>query len=364
MKQPLAGLTLSEIEPYLASLPSFRVKQIYKWIVRGVSDFEQMTDIPASLQKQLQEQFTVFSGSVTACHEDTGTKKIVITLHDGFKIEAVLLSDGKKRLTACISTQAGCPAGCVFCRTGSLGFKRNLECTEIVEQYLHLRRVVERDSHGGTEGTEDTGEEKGEDRRFKEHVIDNIVVMGMGEPFFNLDNLRRAVDYFNDKSGLNFSRRRITVSTCGICEGLFEMAKEPFARLALSLTTGDEDLRKKLMPVTKSNPLSKVHQALKLFQDNGGGRVTLEIPLLGGINTRDKDAKSIAEFAKGLDTVVNIIPWNPVSGFVFEDKPLCEPSKKETSEFVKLLESFGLKTTMRLHKGQRIMGACGQLGGD
>ena len=350
MKQPLTGLSLSEIESLLAPLPSFRAKQIYKWITRGVSDFDQMTDIPASVQKRLNEQFTVFSGSVTSCLEDTDTKKIVITLQDGLKIEAVLLSDGKNRLTACISTQAGCPAGCVFCKTGSLGFKRNLERGEIVEQYLRLNFLQQKN----TNNTE---------KKIKEHIIDNIVVMGMGEPLFNFNNLRKAIDYFNDKAGLNFSRRRITVSTCGICDGLFEIAKEPFARLALSLTTGDEELRAKLMPVTKNNPLDKVHQALKLFQDNGGGRVTLEVPLLGGINTRDKDAKSIAEFAKGLDTVVNIIPWNPISGFIFKEKPLCEPSKEETADFVKMLESYGLKVTMRLHKGQRIMGACGQLGG-
>ena len=370
MKQPLTGLTFLEIESLLPSLPSFRAKQLYKWIVRGVSDFDQMTDIPASLQKQLHEQFAIFSGSVTACHEDADTKKIVITLQDGLKIEAVLLNDGKNRLTACISTQAGCPAGCVFCKTGSLGFKRNLERGEIVEQYLHLKRIIEELPRTDANQYEQEEEvfspnqkkAKKNDKKIEEHVIDNIVVMGMGEPFFNLDNLRKAIDYFNDKAGLNFSRRRITVSTCGVCEGLFEIAGEPFARLALSLTTGDEELRERLMPITKSNPLDKVHKALKLFQDNGGGRVTLEVPLLGGINTRDKDAKSIAEFAKGLDTVVNIIPWNPVSGFVFEGKSLCEPSKNETAAFIKSLESFGLKITSRLRKGQRIMGACGQLG--
>jgi len=356
MKQSLSGLPQKEIETLMGTnIPSFRAKQIYKWIARGVSNFDQMTDIPLPLQKQLQEQFTLYSGTVTACHEDGNTKKIVITLNDGVKIEAVLLSDGKNRLTACISTQAGCPAGCVFCKTGSLGFKRNLCYGEIVEQYLHLR--------GGVNIS-------GRSANRREHLIDNIVVMGMGEPLLNLENLRKAVEVFNDKAGLNFSRRRITVSTCGICDGLFEIAKDPFVRLALSLTTADEDLRKTLMPITKSNPLDKVHDALKLFQDNNGGRVTLEIPLLGGVNTRDKDAKSAAEFAKGLDTVVNIIPWNPVElpakfpadGFKFEGKPLCEPGKKETTDFVKMLESYGLKVTMRLHKGQRIMGACGQLG--
>jgi len=364
MKQPLSGLSLTELEAMFPALPPYRIKQLFKWLVRGVSDFDQMTDIPAPLKKQLQEQFTLFSGSVTACLEDEDTKKIVITLHDGFKIESVLLRDGKNRLTACISTQAGCPAGCVFCKTGSLGFKRNLSSGEIIEQYFHLKCVIEKNLQRTDTNKYEQEKAKKNKKKVKEHIIDNIVVMGMGEPLLNLDNLKKAVDYFNDKAGLNFSRRRITVSTCGICGGLFEIANAPFSRLALSLTTGDEELRGRLMPITRSNPLNKVHQALKLFQDNGGGRVTLEVPLLGGINSRYEDAKSIADFAKGLDTVVNIIPWNPVAGFVFEGKPLCEPSKKETADFVKSLESFGLKITMRLHKGQRIMGACGQLGGD
>ena len=347
MKQSLAGLSLKEIEAHLSPLPSFRAKQIFKWIARSAYGFEDMTDIPLTLQKQLQEDFTLYSGSVTACYEDGDTKKIAITLHDGFKIEAVLLNDAANRLTACISTQAGCPAGCVFCKTGSLGFKRNLECGEIIEQFLHLGSLIDNNSR----------------REAEEHVIDNIVVMGMGEPLLNIANLRKAIQWFGDRNGLNFSWRRITVSTCGICEGLFEIAREPFSRLALSLATGDEELRQKLMPITKSNPLEKARQALKTFQDNGGGRVTLEVPLLGGINTRGKDAKSVAEFAEGLTAVVNIIPWNPVAGFEFEGKPLLEPTKKETNDYVKMLESYGLKVTMRLHKGQKIMGACGQLGG-
>ena len=371
MKQSLAGLPQNEIETLLTeSLPALRgelgynirAKQIYKWIARGVSGFEQMTDIPALMQKQLQERFALYSSAVTSCHEDGDAKKIVITLNDGLKIEAVLLSDGKNRLTACISTQAGCPARCVFCMTGSLKFKRNLSYGEIVEQYLHLRRIV---NISGRDADAQKSQinflpQTGTNRH--EHLIDNIVVMGMGEPLLNLGNLRKAADTLNDKAGLNFSRRRITVSTCGICDGLFEIAKEPFVRLALSLTTGDEELRRELMPITKSNPLDKAHEALKLFQDNNGGRVTLEIPLLGGINTRGKDAKSVAEFARGLDAVVNIIPWNPVNGFKFKGNLLREPEKKETTDFIKMLESYGLKTTMRLHKGQRIMGACGQLG--
>ncbi|MDR0503092.1 MAG: 23S rRNA (adenine(2503)-C(2))-methyltransferase RlmN [Treponema sp.] len=347
---PLTGLSLPELEKILcektallsAPLERFRARQIYNWISRGIAGFDQMTDLPAAARAQLKERFSLYSCSVDSCNEDTNAsgrraaKKIVVTLKDFLQAEAVLLDDGKDRRTACLSTQAGCPCGCVYCKTGSLGFSRNLTCGEIVEQFLFL---------GGTQN------------------IDNIVIMGMGEPLLNLPNLRKAVSIFTDPQGVNFSRRRITVSTCGICAGLSDIAQnDPYIRLALSLTTADEELRRALMPVSAANPLQKIKEALVLFQSNGGSRVTLEIPLLGGVNTREKDAKETAAFAEGLHTVINIIPWNPVAGLLFRGKPLREPEKKETENFIKALECYGLKVTMRRRKGQRIMGACGQLG--
>ena len=343
----LAGLTIAEIEEQ-TSLPRFRAEQIYRWITRGQGDFDKMTDIPNSLRELLKPRFRVFSCAVEHVYEDTGAKKIVAALRDGLKIEAVLLSDGKKRLTACLSTQAGCPAGCVFCKTGSLGFKRNLECAEIVEQFIFLRAEA---------GGESNAENK------EKHIIDNIVIMGMGEPLLNLEQLRKAIAIFTDRQGMHLSARRITVSTCGISPALFDIAENgPYVRLALSLVTADEKLRRRLMPLAAANPLQKVKEALVLFQRNGGGRVTLEAPLLGGVNTREEDARCAAAFAAGLDTVVNIIPWNPVAGLEFEGRPLREPEKKETENFIRMLESRGLKVTMRLRKGRRVMGACGQLG--
>jgi 23S rRNA (adenine2503-C2)-methyltransferase len=345
-KISLAGKSLCELEKLL-SLERFRAGQIHKWIIRGVCDFDQMTDIPLSMRSSLKADFRLFSGSVVSCHDDSGAKKIVIELKDGLKIESVLLKDAKNRLTACLSTQAGCPIGCVFCKTGSLGFSRNLEANEIAEQFLFLR------------GSAAAAKPENKD----EHIIDNIVIMGMGEPLLNMAHLRKALAFFNDPGGMNFSGRRITASTCGICEGLFDIANNgPFIRIALSLATADEQLRQKMIPAAKSNPLEKIKEALVLFQRNGGGRVTLEIPLLGGINTRSRDAASIAEFAAGIDSVVNVIPWNPVAGLELDGKPLREPEKKEIRDFLGELENYGLKTTMRLHKGRGIMGACGQLG--
>jgi len=345
----LAGLDLLQLQELLPNLPKYRAEQIYKWFLNGAMSFEEMTNIPLALQKELSENFKCFSSVVINSLEDANTKKIALMLADKTVIEAVLLSDNKNRLTACLSTQAGCPAMCVFCKTGSLGFKRNLESNEIVEQFLHLKNAAENGKKNG-------------------HIIDNIVIMGMGEPLLNPDNLKKTINLLCDKKGLNLSLRRITVSTCGICEGLFDIAKNgPYPKLALSLVSADETLRQKLMPITKSNPLNRVKEALFLYQKNGGGRITLEIPLLAlkdlsAVNCGEKDAALVSDFAKGLDTVINVIPWNPVDGLKFEGRELCEPSKKDTENFIKSLESLKLKVTIRLHKGKKIAGACGQLG--
>jgi len=342
----LTGKSLCELEEILSPLEQLRIKQIYKWLTRGVSDFSQMTDIPACIRGDLKTRFKTFSGKAVSCHDDRYAKKIIVALNDGEKTECVLLNDGKNRLTSCLSVQAGCPIGCVFCKTGSLGFKRNLDAHEIAEQFFFLQNSL-----------------PGKAEKKDEKLIDNIVIMGMGEPLLNLEQLRKTISFFMDTRGMNYSRRRITASTCGICGGLFDLANNgPYIKLAFSLVTADEKLRRDLIPAAKSNPLKKIKEALVLFQDKGGGRITLEIPLLGGVNTRDKDTQLLAQFAAGLDNVINVIPWNPVQGFMFEGKPLNEPEKKETFNFINKLENKGLKVTMRLRKGRSVMGACGQLG--
>jgi 23S rRNA (adenine2503-C2)-methyltransferase len=347
---PIAPLSLSEMEKIICPFPRFHALQIYKWIIRGIHDFNQMTDIPFSLRDELKKNFCIFSSKVDSYHEDANAKKIILLLKDGLKTESVLLNDGKNRLTACLSTQAGCPVGCVFCKTGSIGFKRNLDSTEITEQFIFLNAKTEKETGENTKTT-------------YEHNINNIVIMGMGEPLLNMEQLRKAITVFTDPKGMNFSKRRITISTCGIYDSLLDIAENgPFVRLALSLTTADEKLRQKLIPAAEANPLHKIKEALILFQKKSSSRITLEIPLLGGINTRDEDALSIADFASGMDTVVNIIPWNPVAGLKFEGNPLVEPGKKEIENFTAKLKSYGLKVTTRFRKGTGIMGACGQLG--
>jgi len=362
--RPLSGLSLEELVSLLQPLPRFRAVQIFKWIVSGVTDataasgaggFEEMSNLPQSLRKELAEKFILRPTVTTEKHcGDDGSVKLAMQFGDGVWAEAVLLSDASGRRTVCLSTQAGCPAGCVFCKTGA-GFSRNLVSAEIVEQFLLLVKEAAENSAENSSSPSGAASDA--------HPVSNIVVMGMGEPLLNLTELRRALAVITCGQGIGFSKRRITVSTCGIVEGIADLAANgPAVRLALSLTTADEDLRRRLMPITASQPLDKVKEALLGFQEQGGGRVTLEAVLLGGINTRSDDAQSIASFAKGLDAVVNLIPWNPVKGLEFEGKSLRPPSTTEVLTYTQELEKLGMNVTRRFRRGKGIMGACGQLG--
>ena len=185
----------------------------------------------------------------------------------------------------------------------------------------------------------------------------------MGEPLLNMQNLCQAISVICDKNGFNLSKRRITVSTCGISEGIIEMADNlPGARLALSLVTADEKLRNQLIPVSRNQPLAKIKASLLYYQKKSSSRITLETVLLGNINTSKQDAVLLADFAQGLDVVVNLIPWNACETQSNFKPPLIVPANNEVGNFKKHLEALGLKVTCRLRKGKNIAGACGQLG--
>ena len=355
---PLSGVPLEELTELIKPLPRFRAVQVFKWIAGGVSGFKEMSNLPLSLRDELAGRFSL-RPCITEEKQigDDGTIKQAMRLSDGAMIEAVLLADasGRRtvpntaRYTACLSTQAGCPAGCVFCKTGALGFFRNLNSAEIVEQFFLLKKTVE----GIAPPTEGS----------PVHPISSIVVMGMGEPLLNLAELRRAIDVITSPQGMHFSRRRITVSTCGITGGIIDLADNgPAVRLALSLTSADEGLRRRLMPITASQSLPALKEALGYFQARGGGRITLEVVLLGGINTSGEDAAGIAQFAENLDTAVNLIPWNPVKGLQFEGNSLQEPSAAEVKGFMRHLKALGMNVTCRFRRGRGVTGACGQLG--
>jgi 23S rRNA (adenine2503-C2)-methyltransferase len=331
----LTALDEEELAGVLAPLPSFRAHQIFKWIYRNVSSFDEMTDLPLSLREELKSRFALYGSVVKKRFTDRdATIKLLVGLADGARTEAVLLKDGKDRFTACLSVQAGCPVGCVFCKTGSLGLTRGLTAHEIAEQFLHLSKEAP-------------------------SPIENIVVMGMGEPLLNLGALRKALDLIGRGKGLSF--RRVTVSTSGIPRGILDLAQNgPKTELAFSVTTAREDLRRRLMPGVREFSLADIKSALVFYQEKTGRRLTLETVLLGGINTGPEDAAALRDFAEGLFAVINVIPWNPVDGLCFEGKPLREPSPFELESFIQRLD--GLKVTRRYRKGRGVLGACGQLG--
>jgi len=332
-KEALSGMIPEELFSYLDLDKKFRSIQIFKWIAEGARTFDAMTNLPIAVRTKLSGENSLFSTRIAqTLHDPDGTVKLQIELSDGCAVETVLLTDSEDRKTACVSCQVGCPMNCAFCQTGHIGYKRNLTAGEIVEQFYHLEDSVGK--------------------------LDNIVFMGMGEPMLNLEAIRKAILILCHPEGRSLSRRRITISTSGICEGILSLADQgPDIRLAVSLTSANSGLRSSLMPVTKTNSLKDLKDAIRHFIEKSGKRVTLEVALMGGVNTKPSDAREISDFAQGLNVHINLIPWNPVPTL-----PFSTPSSKETSAFLRMLDGYGLNVTLRTRRGEKIGGACGQLG--
>ena len=332
-KIALAGLMPEEITEKLELGQKFRGLQIFKWIGSGAESFDQMTNLSKDVRAKLSEKASLRSSEVSKVLRDPdGTIKLQIKLHDSNAVETVLLTDKEGRKTACVSCQVGCAMKCAFCMTGTLGLARNLEANEIVEQFLYLEKECGR--------------------------LDNIVFMGMGEPMQNLSAIRKAIAVLTDERGRNLSSRRITLSTSGIIKGIYDLADNgPQIRLAVSLTTADEELRSQLMPVNKGNSLKELKEAIKYYAEKTGKRVTLEAALLKDKNTGKESAQRMIDFAQGMNVNVNLIPWNPVSTLPFE-----EPDVKEVKNFMHMLENANINVTLRTRRGRKIGGACGQLG--
>jgi len=329
-----SGLFPAEIAQDAGFSDAFRARQMYSWIVKGVPDFASMTNLPAAERERL----TVFYGSLRSSsvsselEDSDGSLKLQIRLRDGSAVECVLLEDIEGRKTACLSSQVGCPMGCTFCRTGQLGFLRNLGPDEILEQYYFLK----------------------ERRGF----ISNVVFMGMGEPLLNLPAVRKAIALLSDHEGIGMSLRKITISTSGIVPGILDLAKNgPKVRLAISLTTADNELRSEMMPVNKSWDLAALKEALLAYQKMTRERITLEVALTGNRNASPADARKLVQWVKPLHAQVNLIPWNSIP-----DLPFTEPDSNQLRTFSDIIEKAGLITVQRMHRGRGVMGACGQLG--
>jgi 23S rRNA (adenine2503-C2)-methyltransferase len=348
---PVSALLPDELADTLRISPAYRGKQIFSWIHhRLVFDFAAMGNLPADLRRNLTECALAIGLRAETGFKDTdGTVKFRFRLLDGEAVEAVILRDRKGRATACLSTQVGCAMGCLFCRTGSLGYTRDLSAHEIVDQFLLLRSHVAPTSQAQAMDPASTSD------------IASVVFMGMGEPLANLDNLQRAVGVL---SCSGFSPRRITVSTCGLVEGIRSLGERKLAvRLAVSLISADSEVRTRLMPINRSNPLPQLRNALLDYQALLGKRITLEIVLMAGINDRPEDVEALVRFVQGrggqhpLKVLLNLIPWNPLREFSFK-----KPEAGRVEWFQSRIRQAGIPVTTRISRGSAVCGACGQLG--
>jgi 23S rRNA (adenine2503-C2)-methyltransferase len=315
--------------------PALRARQLRRWVVAGRAEsFEQMTDLPLGLRRDLSVEFVPLS-SHSARHLESadGTHKLLLRLHDGQLIECVLIQENDRR-TACISTQVGCGMGCVFCASGLDGVARNLTAGEILEQLVRLRNLLPADER-----------------------LTNMVVMGMGEPLANLDNLIAALAVATHKDGLGIGARHITISTVGLpvkMRRLADLGKQ--YHLAVSLHAPDDELRTRIVPTNDQTGIRDILDAADYFFEKNGRRVTFEYVLLRDLNDRPEHAHALAHLLKGRCAHVNLIPFNDVAGL-----PYRRPTDEAVSAFVRRLKEEGLSVKVRKRKGSEIDAACGQL---
>ncbi len=339
--------TQDELKEFIK--PSFRVKQLYKWIYQNYADtYEQMHTIPKALRKELEQNYTLMPLSVAKEEKSAdGSIKYLFALHDGKTMESVLLpmkkeefdEEGKRihhtRYTICVSSQVGCKIGCSFCLTAKGGFMRNLSAGEIVAQVLLIKKLNNIDA----------------ERRV------NIVYMGMGEPLDNLKNVSKAVKIFSNIDGLRISPKRQTISTSGLSSQIKKLGNMDLGvLLAISLHAVDDDLREELMPINKAYNIKSIIEAVKEFPIDLRKRVMFEYLVLGGVNDDIKSAKRLVSLLHGIKSKVNLIYFNPHEG-----SPYSRPDVKTVETFRDYLNSHGIICTIRQSKGLDISAACGQL---
>lgn len=348
--------------------PAYRATQVLDWLyARKVSSWDAMTNLPKTLREKLTGAFTLQSLVLVRKQgaSDT-TQKFLWRLADGAFIESVLIpanpalySEASDRHTLCVSTQVGCAYGCKFCASGLNGWKRNLQPHEIVEQVLAVERTVKlQDSSAPPQGT--AGFETADLRLEKAapaRVVDNLVIMGMGEPLANYDNLLKALRILNAPWGSGIGARKITVSTSGLAPQIRRLADEPEQfRLAVSLHGATDEVRAKIMPVNRKFPLAELIAALEHYQGRKGRMLTFEYILIAGVNDGRDQTKPLAALARRLRAKVNLIPYNVVEGLDWK-----RPEDSVCEAFLAALEKQKISATLRREKGGDIDAACGQL---
>lgn len=344
----LLDLDAEGIRAWCASIGQkpFRATQLARWIHRYCcDDFDVMTNLAKEFRARLKDLAYIKAPSIIREHKSAdGTRKWLFDVGNGNAVEAVFIPEDD-RGTLCISTQAGCAMGCLFCSTGKQGFNRNLTTGEIVGQLWTAERELRREA-----GITDPND----------RVISNVVLMGMGEPLQNLDNVIPALRIFLDDNGYGLSRRRVTVSTSGLVRQMDKLGEAVPVALAVSLHAPDDALRDKLMPVNKKHPLEELLAACRRYLKVAPRDfITFEYLLLGGINDAPEQARALVKLVKTVPCKFNLIPFNP-----FPDSDLKQPEREKVLAFAKILNDAGIVTTVRKTRGDDIAAACGQLAGE
>ncbi len=363
MLPDIKSQTRKELETQFAAWtqPRYRVAQLLEWLyVHRVTSWEAMTNLPGPLRETLKENFSLQTLEPVRKQgaRDT-TQKFLWRLHDQSFIESVLIpanpalyGDASDRHTLCVSTQVGCAYGCKFCASGLDGWKRNLTPDEIVEQVLAVERDVASDQRQMTSDATPPPA-----TRHPSRFVDNLVVMGMGEPLANYDNLLQGLRILNAPWGGGIGARKITISTSGLAPQIRRLAAEPLQfRLAISLHGATDEVRSKIMPVNRKYPLKELVAACEHYQGQKGRMLTFEYVLIAGVNDSIEQAKPLAALARRLFAKVNLIPYNQVEGLSWK-----RPAEKTQEKFLAALEKQKVIATLRREKGHDIDAACGQL---
>ncbi len=337
MKVDLKEFTLYELQELIVSMNelSYRANQLYDWVYKKkIYDFEKMQNISKETRAKFSEKFFIKSDyKIDEFKSSDGTIKFRFTLGDGAIVESVYIPDATRR-TLCVSTQVGCPLGCRFCLTGRSGFVRNLSVGEMVAEVMEVR-----------------------DRLGKDEKITNIVLMGMGEPLLNYDNVVKFIRILIDPLGFAFAKRKVTLSTSGIIPELERFIKEVDVSLSVSLNAPDDDIRSLIMPINKKFPIQSILRVASQYPKIHKRMVTFEYVMIQGINDSPEDAKKVARLLRGIRCKINLIPYNenPFSDFK-------RPTDEAIAEFQQILKNHNYTATIRKSRGQDISAACGQLG--
>ena len=370
MTHDIKSLTREELEARFKEwgAPAYRVGQLLDWLyTRRVTGWDAMTNLPKALREKLTAEFALHTLELVRKQgARDATQKFLWKLNDGQLIESVLIpanpalyGDASDRHTLCVSTQVGCAYGCKFCASGLDGWKRNLRVEEIVEQILAVERWNERDSGQSSVVSPQSEQEAAAAKQKTEplRLINNLVIMGMGEPLANYVNLMGALEILNAEWGGNIGARKITVSTSGLAPQIRMLADQPWQfRLALSLHGATDEVRSRIMPINRKYPLQELVDAAAYYQTRKKGMITLEYILIAGVNDMPEQTLPLARIAQRLHAKVNLIPYNTVEGL-----PWQRPEPAVQTAFLKRLQALNVTATLRREKGHDIDAACGQL---